>query len=129
MKIRNGFVSNSSSSSFMITSNRNKKDIRIRIDVSIGDLVERVIETKDDLIEYFQDEYYFNPSMITEDSKYSKLEMKQYNNMLENYINKGKKIMIVGISNDESPISSFLYYNNDDLTNDMIINGEIFNED
>ena len=55
MTIRNGFVSNSSSSSFLIAS---KGDVEnLAITVNIGHLINQTIATEEELTEYFLDNY------------------------------------------------------------------------
>ena len=59
MKVRSGFVSNSSSSSFVIAA-KNKKDLKtkITIEVNFADFIEDSgIKTIEDLDEYFEEEY------------------------------------------------------------------------
>jgi hypothetical protein len=54
MKIRNGFVSNSSSSSFIISSPLPPDKIKITIERSIDYLFDYCISTEDELVMYFK---------------------------------------------------------------------------
>ena len=55
MKIREGFVSNSSSSSFVVAVSKDQIDIPIIIKANLNDFVEKTISTPEELREYFED--------------------------------------------------------------------------
>jgi hypothetical protein len=46
MKIRTGFVSNSSSSSFIVATKADKKDFKITVELTLDHLVDKVIKTE-----------------------------------------------------------------------------------
>ena len=52
MKIRNGFVSNSSSSSFLIKAKKDKNPM-IKIEVEVKEIAEDIIDSKDKLIDFY----------------------------------------------------------------------------
>jgi hypothetical protein len=56
MKIRNGFVSNSSSSSFVVAVKDTTK-IKLEIDVDLADYADKIIATEQELKDYFEYEY------------------------------------------------------------------------
>jgi len=86
MKIRNGFVSNSSSSSFIISSkNDGKKSIEVRTDYTFFD--------EEDLKEYYIDDYGFTE----DDFKKAKEDKKSDYNKALKEIKKGNKISFVSI--------------------------------
>lgn len=62
MKIRNGFVSNSSSSSFVIATDKSLKGkITLTIDVDLSTYAHKKIETSDELLEYMKYNYCWEP--------------------------------------------------------------------
>ena len=101
MKIRNGFVSNSSSSSFVVACIPNQPLI-IEIDLlKYGD--KDKINTVEELDVYFNDNW-------GEDWKEHKSSFNKYNKMLT-VIQSGKQIVrITGSNEDRDPISQFIYY-------------------
>jgi len=60
MKIRKGFVSNSSSSSFVLSADCKLEDIEITIPLKLTDIVETVIKTKEELDKYLFEEQEYN---------------------------------------------------------------------
>lgn len=57
MKIRNGFVSNSSSSSFIISTKKAVEEIPVVIEADLMDLISDSIETEEELNRYFKNHY------------------------------------------------------------------------
>ena len=58
MKIRNGFVSNSSSSSFIVAAKPGKTTIKMEIEVDIKKYSRHVITCVKDLLHYYKEERY-----------------------------------------------------------------------
>jgi hypothetical protein len=56
MKKRIGFVSNSSSSSFILSSEKDK-NTKISLEIDLSNLTDNIIKTKEELDEYFLDEF------------------------------------------------------------------------
>jgi hypothetical protein len=107
-KIRMGLVSNSSSSSFIIATDSNKPELVLSI--SIEDIVDRIIKNKDELDEWFLDQYGFDTvkEMLEEEPDYCG---KTYKKCITS-LNLGKRIMIGCVSNeDDEPMSNFIYSN------------------
>jgi hypothetical protein len=115
-KIRLGFVSNSSSSSFIIAG---KETPRMTIDVDISSLVEYTISNKDELDEYFVDEYsYETIDEIKEDSWVES----QYKKCLRE-LKEGKTIYAGETSSDDDEAySNLIYFNgfNGEINFDVI---------
>ena len=112
MKIRNGFVRNSSSSSFIVASNGD--ELKIKITKDISDLVTHTIKTKEDIIKYFEEERlefndYSNAQFQTVHEYINQMERKLYEKCMD-AIAQGKTIFMGDCSNDESSISSLIYY-------------------
>jgi len=57
MKIRNGFISNSSSSSFIVATNRGATNIKLEIEIDLSDYSDEIIDNIEDLIKYFTEHY------------------------------------------------------------------------
>ena len=108
MKIRNGFVSNSSSSSFIVAVDKNRKldKVRIVVDVGLDKIKETVLETEGDLICYCEDIFGCLVSELKDD------ELDQYEYFL-NKINNGKKLIVCCVSSDEGGIEEMIYSNFD----------------
>jgi len=107
MKTRIGFVSNSSSSSFILSSDKNAADIDISITLTarVRDLTEDIIENKKDLIGHYKDCWdYTTEEEILSDEQTAP----EYKRCLKE-LEKGKKLYVVSISSDGSPLESALY--------------------
>lgn len=110
MKLRVGFVSNSSSSSFIISSpNKRMKSTKISIPVDLNQYVYHTASTEEELLRWFKDNYYDDMSDIenVEDSWSKRTFLK----CLEE-IKQGRTVHF-GSASDEctSPEETFLCYN------------------
>jgi hypothetical protein len=104
MKIRVGFVSNSSSSSFIISSFEKPK---LTIEVDIEELSESIIDNKEKLDEYFLD--YYDYKTIEEMLADGDPLKKEYEKCLTE-LQLGSKIYIGQVSSDSyEPIENLLY--------------------
>ena len=56
MKIRNGFVSNSSSSSFIVAAKKGKTTIKMEIEIDLEDYTQHTISNVKELLAYYKDE-------------------------------------------------------------------------
>lgn len=109
MKIRCGFVSNSSSSSFAISA----KDERVKVmmEVDISQLVDEVISTQKSLDRYIIDGYGYGSNSL-EKILFDYESVKEFYDNASREIAKGKKVLICRVSNEDSdPISEFIYNN------------------
>jgi hypothetical protein len=114
MKIRQGFVSNSSSSSFMIVGEKDAK-VKLQILADATELCSDVISNEKDLEEYISREYAWE---IKNDDEY----VLQFKERIKKNLEDGKIIYIGRCSNeDENPISNAMY----DGHGIEVINGEI----
>lgn len=104
MKLRTGFVSNSSSSSFIIGYN-NKEQLKtsITIDVDLSKYVETIISNEKELFDYF-DEVHTEYDTI-EEYKSNKIYKKYFN-----VLNNNKKIAILRFSDYEETTETALKY-------------------
>lgn len=115
MKVRSGFVSNSSSSSFIVAVNENTK-VKLEIEVDLNKFSDVKIKTIDDLTNYFLNDLYLEPEDLEEDSEYNKAK---------EAIQEGKEILIGSFSNDSGDgLENFLCDNgleNNINVKDMIV--------
>ena len=109
MKIRAGFVSNSSSSSVIIASDSTTTDIfDATIKVRLSSLVQEKINTIENLNKFMS--YHYDFSITEEQDDNNKFEREKYD-MLKDYINNGKTIYICNANNEVEGVSNFLYEN------------------
>ena len=105
MKIRNGFVSNSSSSSFIVAvDNEEDTKVKVSVDVDLKDYG-TVIRNIEELDEYFKKRHYIEK--LEEMDEYLK---ESYNNC-KNVIHNGKIIVDGSFSSEGDPLESFLCEN------------------
>jgi hypothetical protein len=105
MKIRNGFVSNSSSSSFLVASDKDAGDLEITLTLSVRmrDLTEVTITNKKELLEYYSD-----MGFVTEKSILSNWIADDFKSCLK-VLKEGKKIHVVAVSSDGNPLEAAIY--------------------
>lgn len=107
MKIRTGFVSNSSSSSFILEVDKDIKDMKVKMEIGVDlkDLQDRLITSVDKLEEYFIDYYGSNFKENYRDESYI---MKKYEKM-KSILDRGKNIFIGEVSNEDDGISAYIH--------------------
>ena len=106
MKIRSGFVSNSSSSSFVVsTRNIDRARLRVNFIVPITSLMEEEITTLDELEQYFSDAYGCDWREYR--SNYGLY--KRYKYMVAE-IENGNKLAVLRVSNDDYDSASNIIY-------------------
>ena len=109
---RNGFVSNSSSSSFIVAGN-DDPIIQVRL-VDIPNIIYKVIKTREELVAFFEEEKY----------RFVETEMLEIYNQCERLITDNSKIIYAGsVSSDDGGISEMLYRNG--TLSNMLSNFEI----
>ena len=121
MKIRNGFVSNSSSSSFILSANQGVH-IKGTIEVKLDDIVEFTIRTQEEAESYIRKfRYYgrdelFNLKEVLKDDKYTK---DAYDEIMEE-INNKKVVYVCSVSSEDEGISGAIYSGADVIFNNGI---------
>jgi hypothetical protein len=111
MKIRNGFVSNSSSSSFFaIINNKKETKVTLSLEIDLDSYAREYIKTIDELNFYFKCNYGLKQNeeidKILKEDEYLK---KNYSRM-KKAINQGK-IILVGNISSEGEVQEQLLYN------------------
>ena len=103
MKIRNGFVSNSSSSSFIVASKKGSK-VKLTLEVDLAEYGDK-IETIEQLNEYFITERYQKniEDMISKDG----YEAERYNKCVK-AIKEDKVVLLGSFSSDGGALDQFL---------------------
>lgn len=127
-KIRLGFVSNSSSSSFIISTQLSKqriKDGELTMTLTVpvdGDIIDKIISTEKELHEYFEDYHGLSIEEMREEKEDYGAELEQLKN-LEPLLSNGQTVVIGSCSNEDPGISSYLHYNGFDGV--VIHNGSV----
>lgn len=113
MKIREGFISNSSSTSFIAIINDDKKTkVTLSFEVDLKDYVDRYIATIDELNDYFICDYgeiTSNPVLEIEKILKDNDDLKEKYDKMKNGIEQGKTILVANISSEGEPEEQFLY--------------------
>jgi len=106
MKIRNGFVSNSSSSSFIISKKKHTK-ATMTVEVDLEDFAEEIITDMQQLDDYFLSNYEYKtiPGMLQDDEDLKKL----YNKCFDAITNH-EEVIIGRVSNDSSNAINNMVY-------------------
>ena len=126
MKIRQGFVSNSSSSSFIVKVDDNTKveDMMISVMIPLEELIDWNISSEEVADKYY--EYLYGDDMqtiIENKDGYYDYEIDEVKKM-KKLIKDGKTILICKTSNEGSGISAALYDIVEDVSNnDVVITG------
>ncbi len=116
MKYREGFVSNSSSSSFILSIPKDcqpyKHKIKVELEVELDRFKDWIINNEKELKRYFEYNHYSNFM----DYEYTR---KRYNKMKE-ILDSGNKIFIGKLSSEsDDEISRHLYFNDEVLKNSL----------
>jgi hypothetical protein len=110
MKRRQGFVSNSSSSSFIIAVDKDVENKDIRIEISIEDCIEKRLSTIEEVQKYFLDQYgeadqTFGDMLVAEGEWFSA----QYDMCVEEIENE-REIIFGRASNEDDTAASLSIY-------------------
>lgn len=115
MKIREGFVSNSSSSSFIVASaDPHSRTLEIAIKKDITDLCDGIFQSIEELDAYYEKErleHQWSKFKLDTIQKYLEWngETEQYEKM-KNYLERGFTVFTGSVSNeDDNPVSYLIY--------------------
>lgn len=106
MKTRQGFVSNSSSSSFIIVSDKRPEELELKLNIKFkaSQISDETIESEEELIKYFIDCYCYDDEGVDEIKK-----KKSFQNYLK-YLKEGKKLIFCEVTDEDGdPLEVFLY--------------------
>jgi len=107
MKVRAGFVSNSSSSSFVVAVGQ-ETEVTLTVKADLARLADRTIKTVEDLNQYMLDEWGWGGlntlDLILADSEYAK----QIYDGAKAAIESGKRVLFGSFSSDGEPLEQFL---------------------
>ncbi|MFA7287431.1 MAG: hypothetical protein WC055_00980 [Melioribacteraceae bacterium] len=114
MKSRNFFVSNSSSSSFIVAVNGDNPKVKLEIEVDLRTYSRDTIKTVEELARYFVEGYCYSAEEMLEDDRY---------NQAKAAIQGGKVILMGSFSSKEGGVESFLCKNglNNIGSSDMVV--------
>lgn len=133
MKIRNGFVSNSSSSSFILTTQLKRKSIedgKLTLTITVpldSDLIESIISTKKELYAHWESYYGESVDEMRKDSEYYADELEELEK-LELLVDNGLTV-IIGECSDEDREGIGPYLCGNGFGNVTINNGDVFSSD
>lgn len=105
MKVRNGFVSNSSSSSFIVAVDGDKTKVTLTIEVDLADRLfdSKVCRTEEDLRRYFLDELCYLEDELGDEEE-GPPKMRECLQALRD----GKTLILGSFASDEAGISAYL---------------------
>ena len=104
MKIRQCYVSNSSSSSFIVACKPNKTTITLSIEVDLSTHGDTTITTKKELLNYFNE---YRVVKSEEEILNDEYEVENYTTMLAE-LEKGNVVIVGSFSSEGDPLDQFL---------------------
>jgi hypothetical protein len=108
---RKGWVSNSSSSSFIISTKENKS-LKVMVEMDLSKCVEETLTTKEEVEKYVIYQHGWGDTTLKEVLKDSEYIEEQYNDMIKAIDNCEVVYVLSGSSDDyDDPVGSYLYNN------------------
>jgi hypothetical protein len=108
MKQRGGFISNSSSSSFIIAVPKDGK-LTISIEVNLEDVLKHRFSTKEQLEEYIEEDYMYGEQTLEELLEEEPWVAEWYHKAIEQLALGKEVIEVRGSSEGDSALESFIY--------------------
>lgn len=107
MKLRNSFVTNSSSSSFIISSKSKDNKIQLILEVDLDKSADKKITTIEELNEYADYNWDYNPN----DPKSDDYMKEEYDKMKKAIEDGNILFELWGSNESDDPLQQFIYYN------------------
>lgn len=104
MKIRSGFVSNSSSSSFVVAVKKGKTSkVTLELEVDLTDYSRKILSNKDDVLKYMKDYYDYEE----DESSNEDYVNTTYKTLME-HINNGNEVIVGDFSSEGDEVEQYL---------------------
>lgn len=110
MKTRNGWVSNSSSSSFII-SKKGEMNFKVMVEMDFKDCINTTLKTKEEVETYIIDEYCWRDRTIEDVFEDEPYVEEQYKSMIKAIDNNETVYVLSGSSEDYDGAGMYLYHN------------------
>jgi hypothetical protein len=108
MKIRTGFVSNSSSSSFLLAADKETTKLTMTVNIDVDEFVQYTISNIKELGRYYSEELEYEKD---DDGSFlfNQRELRKYNALLD-ILNSGKELHFVSISSEGGNTNELFIY-------------------
>lgn len=117
MKIRSGFVSNSSSSSFVLVTNTKNSNVKVKVEFDMSGFIDKTLSTIEELQDWFLEYHDYDiqdstfDELLEEVDEYEKEQYKKY----KAHIDKGFSVHLGDLDQHEYP--SLINNLNNDMKN------------
>jgi len=110
MKKRTGFVSNSSSSSFIISSSKKASELSVKLKFGLSEVIEQEIRTQEEAEKYLLNWWYIKDNTLEDMFASWPWARELYDKMIAK-LDDGETIYVGRVSNEGDPVEYALYEN------------------